>query len=276
MNTKLVAEIGINHNGDLNITKKLIDAANDNGIQYVKFQKRILEETVPMEERNKMKETPWGNISYMDYKKHLEFEFEDYHEIDKYCSGTNVEWFASPWGPKAAEFILDFDMPYIKIAGASISDFEMFEVIKSNTSTPLIISTGMASKKEVDACLDFFGDQVEYILACTSTYPTKDQDMNLNFIKTLKSDYSMYRIGFSNHHPGVVLSLVAAGLGAEMIEFHCTVDRSMFGSDQAASIEIPGMIKLARDIQSLELAMGTGEWKVTEEEKKIKQKLTRK
>ncbi|KKK98024.1 hypothetical protein LCGC14_2646900, partial [marine sediment metagenome] len=263
----IVAEIGINHNGDLDLAKQMIDIARVAGIRYVKFQKRNLEECIPMEERSKKRDTPWGYIPYMEYKQHLEFELDEYKEIDSFCKSSGMEWFASPWDPTSAEFLLQFDCPFIKIASACITDFEMFKIIKAS-KVPVIISTGMSTKKEVDKCIKYFGNQIKYVLACTSTYPTKDGDVNLNFIMTLKKTYSKYKIGFSNHHPGLTFCIVAAALGAEMIEFHMTVDRAMFGSDQAASIETNGVLKIGRDILNLRKALGNGKWTVTSEEEK--------
>ncbi len=270
----IVAEIGINHNGDIDLAKQMIDIARVAGIRYVKFQKRNLEECIPMEERSKKRDTPWGYIPYMEYKQHLEFELDEYKEIDTFCKSTGMNWFASPWDPTSAEFLLQFDCPFIKIASAGITDFEMFEVIKPS-KLPVIVSTGMSTKKEVDKCLKYFGSQVEYLLACTSTYPTQDDEVNLNFIKTLKKQYPKYKIGFSNHHPGLTFSVIAVALGAEMLEFHMTIDRSMFGSDQAASIETAGVLRVGRTVTRLGKAMGDGKWMVTPGEEKIKAKLRR-
>lgn len=270
---KLVGEIGINHNGDINLAKRLIDVARVAKLDYVKFQKRTPEDCVPLKQQGKMRETPWGYITYLEYKHKIEFGRKEYKEIDKYCRGSdNIKWFASSWDPSSAKFLSEFDCPYIKIASACITNFDMLEVVK-NVGKPVVMSTGMSTKKEVDKCIDFLGNQIEYILACTSSYPTKDEDVNLNFIKVLKKEYPKYKIGFSNHHPGVQCCFAAAVLGAEMIEFHITLNRALFGTDQATSIETPGVLALSKHIRVLEKTLGTGEWTITPEEEKIREKL---
>ena len=272
-NVVVVAEIGINHNGNIDVVKKLIDVAEIAGLDYVKFQKRDIESVYTKEFLDSPRESPWG-VTQRDQKMGIEFTEEDYVHINNYVEGCKSVkgWFASPWDTKSVYFLEKFNCPYIKVASACITDFVLLETIKK-TSCPVVISMGMSTKKEVDACIDYLGNQIEYILACKSTYPTVDEDMNLNFIKTLKKEYPKYKIGFSNHSAGIQMCLAAAVLGAEMIEFHVTLDRAMYGSDQSASIETTGVLKIGEHIRSLEKALGTGEWIISPGEKKIREKL---
>jgi len=271
----LVGEVGINHNGDMDIVKKLINVANLANLDYVKFQKRTVEKVYTKEELDKYRESPWG-FSNREQKMGLELNQKQYDQIDAYCRANSIGWFASPWDTESVLFLKQYEPPYIKIPSALITNSELLNTIKYHTNTPVIISTGMSTKAEVDKCLEVLGNRVEYILACTSTYPTKDSEMNMKFISTLKNEYSpKYKIGFSNHSPGIFWASVAPAFGAEMIEFHITLDRSMYGSDQAASIEPAGVTKLASYCKSWQEGMGTGEWIVYPSEEEIKKKLRR-
>ncbi len=267
----IVAEIGINHNGDIDIAKKMIDVAKLAGIDYVKFQKRTIDLVYTPEELDRHRESPWGTTNRQQ-KEGLEFSEEEYDEIDRYCAEKKMGWFASPWDWKSVEFLMNYNPPFIKLASACITDFELLEAV-SRTGKPVILSTGMSTAEEVKKAVDFLHPQVKYILACTSTYPTDPEEVNLNFIRTLYFEYPDIKVGFSNHHPGVVLMVVAAALGAKMIEFHMTLNRAIYGSDQAASIEIPGAFKLVKYMRDLEKALGTGSWTVFDSEEKIKKKL---
>jgi len=271
---KIITDIGLNHNGDLLTALKLIDVAKKSGVDFVKFQKRTIDIVFTEEELNKPKESPWGT-TYREYKEKLEFGKDQYDDIDCYCSTNDILWFASPWDPKSVEFLTHYNMPYIKVASASMTDFEMLEEIK-NINIPVIISTGMCTKEEVDKVIDYLGNQIEYILACTSTYPTLSEEINLSFITTLKNEYPQYRIGFSNHSPGIVFMISAVALGVEMIEFHITLDRSTYGPDHASSIEPPGIVKVVKSIRNIEIGMGSGEWTVFPSEVPIKKKMRRK
>ena len=267
----LVAEIGINHNGDLNLAKKLIDVAAFGGCDYVKFQKRTIDIVYSKEELDKYRESPWGTTN-REQKHGLEFGEGAYDEIDRYCRGKNVGWFASPWDLQSVDFLMRYEPPFIKVASASLTDIDLLNRIK-RTGTKVILSTGMSKKEELDNAITILGDNVEYILACTSTYPTLDDEMNMKFIRTLKKEYPEYKIGFSNHSPGIQFSLIAVALGAEMLEFHITLNRAMYGSDQAASIEPEGVIKIGKHARNISKGMGTGEWTVFDSEEAIKQKL---
>ncbi len=270
MKTKLVAEIGINHNGDLNIAKQLIDVAKLGGCQYVKFQKRTVEDVYTKEELDKYRESPWGTTN-REQKNGLEFTKEDYDEIDRYCKEKGIQWFASPWDVKSVDFLAQYDMPFIKVASAMLTNEPMLKAIK-NTDIPVIIATGMSSEFEVDRAAKFFGSQMAYILSCTSTYPTKPEDMNMNRIKTLRNRYAD-KVGFSNHSSGISFILMSYVLGAEMIEYHITLDRSMYGSDQSASIEPTGVLKIKDYIETYEKSWGDGKIECLENEKPIRDKL---
>ena len=270
---KLVAELGINHNGDLGLAKKLIDVATTGGCDYVKFQKRTLEAVYTREELDVPRESPWGTTTE-DQKRGLELSAYEYAEIDTYCR-SRIPWFASPWDAKSVFLIARFDIPYIKIPSALITNMGFLEVCKSTCDQPIIISTGMSTKEEVDRAVRFLGDRLEYILACTSTYPTSDAEMNLNFIRTLKAEYPKHRIGFSNHSPGIMHMAAAIAFEAEMLEFHVTLDRTMYGSDQAASIEPIGVLKLGKFARNIRKGLGDGGWRVFESEETIKRKLRR-
>lgn len=271
MSIKLVGEIGINHNGDVNNVIKLMSLANTAGLDYVKFQKRNVESCYTKEFLDSARKSPYG-ITQRDQKNGIELTFNDYNLIDEQCRLINMGWFASPWDTKSVVFLNQFNVPYIKVASASITDYDLLYAIKS-VNIPIIISVGMSTKKEVDKCLKLLGNNVEYILACKSEYPTKNSDMNLNFIKTLKQEYSSYRIGFSNHNTGIQMCLASVILGVEMIEFHITLDRAMYGSDQSASIESTGVISIGKHVRALEDAVGTGEWIITDGENIIRKKL---
>jgi len=257
---KLVAEIGINHNGDIELAKQLIDVASLGKCDYVKFQKRDLDLVYTKEELDKPRESPWGSTNRQQ-KEGLELGWREYNDIDYRCKTKGMSWFASPWDVNSVDFLKGFDSPFIKVAGASMTNYELLEKIKGTGKT-VILSTGMTSKEELDKVLDIFGDQVEYILSCTSTYPTKSEDMNMCRLSTLKKLYgSKYRIGFSNHSSSINFCTMAYVLGAEMIEYHITLDRASYGSDQAASIETAGALKIGNILSHYEKSWGDGDIK---------------
>ncbi len=265
----LVAEIGINHNGDMNIVRSLIEEAANAGFDYVKFQKRDVDSCVPKERRNEMKDTPWGRITYLDYKKRL--EDIDYCKIGCICIDNKIDWFVSPWDIPSIEFFDCFNIPYIKVASAVNTDIELLKVIRA-TNVPVIMSTGMTTHLQFCDAYRIVGENTAYILACTSTYPTPDNEMNMKFIETLKDSFKhIYgsRIGFSNHNPGIMFAAASVLYGARMIEVHVTLDRAMFGSDQAASIEPSGMRKLVKYVRAFEEGMGDGNWNVYDSEQAV-------
>jgi len=269
-----VAEIGINHNGDLEIVQKLIDVAVVAGLDYVKFQKRTIDLVYTKEELSAPRESPWGT-TFREQKEGLEFDIDDYMEIDIYCKKKGIQWFASPWDHESVEFLESFDIPFIKVPSALITNKFLLESI-AKTDMPIILSTGMSTLEMVDKAIGLLGrDQIYCIMHCTSTYPSAPEEQNLKCILTLKDRYPWAKIGFSNHSPGLPYMVAGAALGAEMIEFHVTLDRSMYGSDQASSIEPEGIFHLKKWINGLEKAMGDGQKRIYPSEEPILKKLRR-
>lgn len=267
-----VAEIGINHNGNIKNAKSLIALANNNDIKYVKFQKRDIDLVYGQQFLNSPRVSKWGSTQ-RDQKAGLEFSNEQYADIDEYCKMIGSSWFASPWDVNSVNFIADFKVPYIKISSASITDIELLKAVKE-TNIPVILSVGMSNKAEIDSALDIIGKQVEYILWCKSTYPTIDTDMNLSGILTLKELYgNTYKIGFSNHSPHIIYCVAAYIMGAEMIEFHVTLDRNSEGSDQIASIGPYGIECIVKHITKIHNGWGDGTISIAENEKAVMKKL---
>ena len=270
----LVAEIGINANGSVEIAKKLIDIAVHNGVKYVKFQKRDIPSCYSEGVLNTERESPWGTTT-REQKYGLEFSEEDYHEIDCYCKINNIQWFASAWDIKSVDFLCEYNIPYIKVPSALITDLQLLEHIKSK-NIPVIISTGMSTLKEVHVALEVLDDACTTILHTTSIYPATVVELNLQKIQTLRDCYGYrYKIGYSNHSPSVMAIIFAAVLGAEMIEFHVTLDRSMYGTDQSAAIERRGVETITDWITDLPFALGDGQWKIFDKEKDVMNKLRR-
>jgi N-acetylneuraminate synthase len=272
--TYIIAEIGINHNGDINIAKKLIDAAVLAGCDGVKFQKRTPELCVPPEQANVMRETPWGLITYMEYRRRVEFGLEEFKKIDHYCKEKNITWFASCWDKGAIDFIEKFTPPCYKIASASLTDDDLLKQHRKY-GRPLILSTGMADMPLIEHAVDVLGENDLIVLHCTSTYPCKVEELNLQGIKTLKDKFPNIPIGYSGHEVGLSTTLAAVCFGACVIERHITLDRAMWGSDQAASIEPQGFMRLVRDIRTVEAAMGDGRIKIYDSEEPIIKRLRR-
>jgi len=269
---EIICEIGINANGDIEIAKKLIDIAVSNNIDYVKFQKRDIETCYSKEELDKPRESPWGTTT-REQKQGLEFSQDDYDEIDWYCNKNNIKWFTSVWDIPSVDFMCDYCIPYIKIPSAMITHKELLKYI-SEKNFPVIMSTGMSTKKEVDVALNILGKKVEILLHTTSIYPAKLNEINLKKIVTLKKEYGKkYKIGYSNHSPSVMAVMIAAGLGAEVIEFHITLDRSMYGTDQSAAIEKRGVEMISDWLKDFPEAMGDGKWKIFDKELEVMKKL---
>jgi len=271
-NTFVIAEIGINHNGDMELAKKLIDWAVLSGCDAVKFQKRTIDKVYTQEYLDSYRESPWGTTQRAQ-KEGLEFNKEQYDEIDKYCKEKGIEWFASAWDIDAQKFLQQYNLKYNKIASAMLTNEELLkEVAKEGKHT--FIATGMSNYEEIDRAVNIFN---EYgcpfeLMHCNSTYPMKNEDANLKVIETLRNKYKC-NVGYSGHETGRVVSMAAAVLGATSIERHITLDRAMYGSDQAASLEVSDLQKLVKDIRTIESAMGDGEKRLTEAEQKVKEKL---
>lgn len=258
--TFIIAEIGINHNGDIEIAKKLIDIAVVAGCDAVKFQKRTPELCVPENQRDLMRETPWGIMTYMEYRQRVEFGEEEYSIIDLYCKDKGIYWFCSCWDILSVNFIEKFNPRCLKIASASITDIELLKRI-NETKKPVILSTGMSTMGQIKNAVSYFDKNRLIIAHSTSSYPCSPAELNLNMIKTLKTKFDC-PVGYSGHEVGLQTTYAAVVLGACLVERHITLDRAMWGSDQAASIEPPGLIRLVRDIRVIEESLGDGVKKV--------------
>ncbi|WP_436968502.1 N-acetylneuraminate synthase family protein [Demequina muriae] len=256
----VIAEIGLNHNGDVGNAKKLIDVAVEAGAQAVKFQKRTPEIATPEHMKSTPRETPWGTMTYLEYRYKVEFEQDEYSEIDAYCKEKGVVWFASPWDEPSVDFLEGMDAVAYKIASASVTDLGMLRKIKA-TGKPVILSTGMSTIEQIDTAVETLGKDNLIILHATSTYPLPPEEANLRMIQTLKDRYGV-PVGYSGHEPGLQISIAAVALGAVAVERHITLDRTMWGSDHAASLEPKGLISLCRDIRIIETALGDGVKKV--------------
>lgn len=267
----IIAEIGINHNGDLNIAKKLIDAAALAGCDAVKFQKRIPELCVPAEQGDLKRETPWGIMTYMEYRHRIEFGKEEYAKIDHYCEEKGMTWFASCWDEPSVDFIDQFDPVCYKIASASATDSGLLHHISSK-NRPAILSTGMSTMEEIRKAVSILDKNPLLIAHCTSTYPCKPEELNLKMIHTLQQEFDC-PVGYSGHEVGLQTTTAAVVLGACFIERHITLDRAMWGSDQAASVEPWGFMRLVRDIRVIENALGNGIKQVYDSEKGISKRL---
>lgn len=261
----IIAEIGINHNGSIDIAKKMIDGAVFAGADAVKFQKRTPEICVPADQWLIERDTPWGRMTYIDYKRKTEFTMKQYFEIDQYCRQKGIDWFTSCWDIPSVEFIEQFDTPLYKIASACITDLELLAKIKE-TGKPIMISTGMSTMKEIEEAVNALGRNNIMIAHATSAYPCKPKELNLNMIKTLKETYPDIPVGYSGHETGLATTYAAVALGAGFIERHITLDRAMWGTDQAASVEIMGLYKLVHDVRDIERSLGDGVKKVYESE----------
>ena len=270
----IIGEIGINHNGDINNAKKLIDVAEAAGCNAVKFQKRTPELCVPQAQRSVMRETPWGYISYMDYREKVEFGKEQYQEIDNYCREHGIVWFASSWDEPSVDFMEQFNAPCYKIASATLTDEKLLKHTAA-TGKPILLSTGMSSLEEIDRAVEVLGTKNLILLHAVSTYPALYEELNLKAIGTLRERYKV-PVGYSGHETGIASTVAAVALGACCVERHITLDRAMWGSDHAASLEPSGLTRMCRDIRLVESSMGTGEKKVIEREKPIIARLRKK
>ena len=269
----IIAEIGINHNGDTNIAKKLIDLAVFAGCNAVKFQKRTIDVVYSAEELAKPRENPFGETNG-DLKYGLEFGREEYKEFDRYCREKNMIWFASCWDEDSVDFIDQFNVPCYKIASPSMTDDNLLLYTKAK-GKPIIMSTGMSTLEQIDHAVEILGKDNLIILHTTSTYPAYYAELNLSVIPTLKKRYGV-PLGYSGHETGIASSTAAVALGACVVERHITLDRSMWGSDQAASLGPNGVIKMISEIRLVEAAMGDGVKRVIEREEPIIKKLRRK
>lgn len=274
MKTYIIAEIGINHNGSIELAKRLIDAAIFAGANAVKFQKRNPDVCVPEHQKNVERDTPWGKMTYLEYKKKIEFEKSEYDIINEYCK-NRIEWSASPWDLDSANFLKQYDLPWIKVASASITNLELLRFCANNYKK-VIISTGMSTICEIDAAVNTLkneGCNDLSILHCNSSYPAQYNELNLKCILTLKSLYPFATVGYSGHEYGLTTSIASICLGAKIIERHITIDRTMWGTDQMASVEPTGFHKLVKAIRELEQSLGDGQIGPSKSELPIRKKL---
>lgn len=269
-----IAEVGINHNGSLDIAMKLIDIAKKSGADVVKFQKRNLDKSIPQNQRNVIRDTPWGKMTYFEYKKRLEFEKEEYDKIDEYCKEIGIKWSASVWDVDSLQFIAQYDIPFVKMPSACITDIELLKEIRKY-SLPIIMSTGMSSKEEVCQAIDLLGGCDLTIMHCNSSYPADDNELDLNTIKKLKEMFPQYKVGYSGHEKGILPTILAKTLGAEVLERHITLDKSMWGTDQRASLEPQELVELVSSLENIEVWLGKSEIKCYSSEEKVKKKLRR-
>ena len=272
MGVLIVAEIGINHNGDIDIAKKLIDAALFARADAVKFQKRTVEKVFSKEELDEPRESPWGTTT-RDQKLGLEFSKEEYDEIDRYCKGKPIDWFASAWDVDSQEFLRQYHLKYNKIASAMLTHRELLEMVAEEKKYTFI-STGMSTSEEIEKAVQIFKDAGCHfeLMHCNSTYPMKDEDANLLMIPILRERFGC-KVGYSGHEVGLITTCAAVALGATSVERHITLDRAMYGSDHAASVEPMGFYRLVDYIRTIEKSLGNGVKEITPEEESIKNKL---
>ncbi len=267
----IIGEIGINHNGDLETAKRLIDSAVVAGCDAVKFQKRTPELCVPPEQRNVMRDTPWGPMSYIDYRHRVEFGGKEYAEIGRYCGERGIDWFASPWDVASVDFMERFSPACHKIPSAALTDHEILRRV-AEKARPVILSTGMSTMEEIRDAVEILGRERLILSHTTSTYPCRPEELNLRLIPVLAREFGV-PVGYSGHEVGLQTTYAAVVLGACFVERHITLDRAMWGSDQAASVEPGGLIRLVRDIRTIEKAMGDGVKRIYPSEAKARERL---
>jgi N-acetylneuraminate synthase len=277
--TYIIAEIGINHNGDLDVAKKLIEVAKEAGCDMVKFQKRNPEVSIPEDQKFLFKDTPWGRMRYLYYKNRIEFEEEEYNELNAHCSILGIDWTASVWDLDSVEFMRKYQVPFIKIPSAKLTDDDLIKACLDNF-WKIIISTGMSSREEIDHAVSIVrkfrkphGLQTAGLLHCTSSYPAPTNELNLSAINTLKKRYPDFEIGYSSHETSLNTASAAVYLGASIIEKHITLDKSSWGTDQALSLEPQELKTFVKNIRELEEAYGEGKLEMTQSELIAKEKL---
>jgi N-acetylneuraminate synthase len=269
----IIAEIGINHNGSVELAKKLIDASVHAGCDAVKFQKRTPEICVPPEQREMRRSTPWGYITYMEYRHRVEFGEAEFREIDRYCRDAGIAWFASCWDEPSVDFLHKFEPPCVKIPSAALTDAGLLRHARA-TGRPLILSTGMSTLQQIETAVEVVGTDSLVIAHCTSSYPCDPEELNLRMIQTLRQRFPC-PVGYSGHEVGLPTTIAAVVLGASLLERHITLDRAMWGSDHAASIEPQGFERLVKYVRTVEGALGSGMKQVYPSELPLMQRLRR-
>lgn len=269
----LIAEIGINHNADIQIAKKLIDAAFACQWDCVKFQKRVPEIATPEAQKNIMRETPWGRMTYLEYKKKMELSKAEFDYIDKYCKEKPIAWTSSAWDLPSLDFISFYDVPFIKIPSAKLTEKELLTAA-AKSGKPIILSTGMSTLEEIDQAVEIFkANNANFLLMhCNSVYPASNEELNVNCIKTLRERYNC-PVGYSGHEYDLEPSVYAAVLGAKVIERHITINHKLWGTDQAASLEVAAMDMLRKRLTDVDVVLGDGKKIITEKEKQVREKL---
>jgi len=265
----LIAEIGINHNGSVELAKKLINLSKKYNFDAVKFQKRDLDICIPEKQKGQIRNTPWGEITYLDYKKKIEFNEKEFQEINNYCKKIKIDWFCSAWDANSLKFLKKFKSKYNKVASAMVTNLNLLNLIAKEKKLTFI-STGMSSMKDIVKAIKIFRkNKCDFVLMhCVSNYPCQEEDLNLNVILTLKEKFKC-KIGYSGHESSVSPSYAAWFLGADYIERHITLDRSMYGTDQSASLSEPGISLLTSTLSKFSFMLGNGKKIITNEEKKL-------
>lgn len=270
----VIAEIGQNHSGDVDLAIKMLRAAKQCGASAAKFQKRTPALCVPPDQRDTLRETPWGTMSYLAYRERLELSATDYALVDKASKLLDLPWFASVWDEPSVEFLTKYRPVALKIPSACLTDHDLLRACR-RTGIPVILSTGMSTLDEIDAAVACLDRSRLAVLHCTSTYPSKPEELNLRMIETLRQRYEDVVVGFSGHELGLAMSTCAVALGASIVERHFTLDRTLFGTDQAASLEPKGFADLVRDIRKVEVALGDGVKRVYDSERPVMARLRR-
>jgi len=272
MKTYIVADIGINHNGDINDAIILMSEAKRIGVDCVKFQKRTPELCVPDHQWDQIRQTPWGDMRYIDYKKRIELSQDDYIFIDRYARSIGINWTASVWDELSVAFMERFDVPFLKIPSSQITNIGLLESAKE-TGKPIFMGIGMSTESQAHDAASRLGESLLGILHCNSSYPAKEDELDLSYIPVLKSKYPNIRIGYSGHEKGVLPSLVAVAVGAQIIERHITLDNDAWGTDQSSSLDIQNFARLVEDIRRTEKILGEPHLKIYPEEFRMSQKL---
>jgi N-acetylneuraminate synthase len=270
----VIGEIGINHNGDIDVAKRLIEIAAEAGCDAVKFQKRTPEVCVPADQRDIERDTPWGRMTYLDYRYKVEFDADDYRQLSDHCALHGIQWFASPWDQESVEFLEALDTVAYKVASASLTDDPLLECM-ARTGKPIILSTGMSTMDEIRHAVSRIPHRQLMLMHATSAYPCSPDELNLRMIATLGDKFPDVPVGYSGHETGLQTTVAAVALGATLVERHITLDRAMWGSDQAASLEPGGLQRLVRDIRIVERALGDGVKRVYDSELAPRAKLRR-
>lgn len=266
-----IAEIGINHNGEVDLAKKLIKIAKEAGCSAVKFQKRNPALCVPLAQRNIMRETPWGSMTYFEYRQKIELGEKEYDEIDRYCKEIGIAWFASAWDKDSVDFLEKYNLQCYKIPAAKLTDDVLLKHVRSQ-GRPIFLSTGMSSLEQLDHAVAVLQKKDLVLMHCCSAYPASYEDLNLRLIPYLKDRYQL-PVGYSGHETGLATSIAAYTLGACAIERHITLDRAMWGSDHAASLEPTGLGRLLRDLRLVEISLGGGVKKILPSEEPLIKRL---